>query len=269
MWADHALPRLRSRGLGADAVGPDLPADGHRRIAGRGDPRRGTAAPAEPGGRDVRPGRGGRRADQRGGRRRRDAATAPARRRPSSRRPPPSSRSVSRTTSGPTGDQTWSGAIGARLAERGWRLALVELGTRGQVTRCSATSTGSRVAETRPDDARPATDDATLDRSRAAGPRPGRRRGRAGGPRARAGRRHRGVGRGRDPGLGAPRDAPRVPRRQSRPDPGRADRRVRAVRGAARRRPVSRRSATRGRAQALEVRDDDRRHAPAGPTRRP
>src|SRR5688572_22820386 len=60
-----------------------------------------------------------------------------------------------------TGDQTWSGAIGARLSGRGWRLALVELGTRGQMTTLLGDVDWLAIAETRPDD-HAGEDDATL-----------------------------------------------------------------------------------------------------------
>jgi nicotinamide-nucleotide amidase len=50
------------------------------------------------------------------------------------------------------GDQTWAGAIGAALADRGWRLSLVELGTRGQVTMLFGDVDWIALAEVRRDD---------------------------------------------------------------------------------------------------------------------
>ncbi len=50
-----------------------------------------------------------------------------------------------------TGGQTWADAIGARLAERGWRLALAELGTRGQVTTLFGDVEWLAFGEVRPD----------------------------------------------------------------------------------------------------------------------
>jgi nicotinamide-nucleotide amidase len=50
-----------------------------------------------------------------------------------------------------TGSQTWADAIGARLAARGWRLALAELGTRGQVTTLFGDADWLALAEARPD----------------------------------------------------------------------------------------------------------------------
>ncbi len=49
------------------------------------------------------------------------------------------------------GDLTWADAIGARLAERGWRLALVELGTGGQVASLFGDVDWIALAEARPD----------------------------------------------------------------------------------------------------------------------
>ena len=40
MWADEVMPRLRERGLGEEIRVEDLPADGHRQIAGRRAARR-------------------------------------------------------------------------------------------------------------------------------------------------------------------------------------------------------------------------------------
>ena len=75
------------------------------------------------------------------------------------------------------GDQTWAGAIGARLAQRGWRLALVELGTGGQVMSLFGDVDWIALAEARPDDAAIEDEpDATLTdlaaRDPASGPEP-------------------------------------------------------------------------------------------------
>ena len=51
------------------------------------------------------------------------------------------------------GDQTWAGAIGARFAQRGWRLGLVEIGTGGQVMHLFGDVDWIALAEARPDDA--------------------------------------------------------------------------------------------------------------------
>ncbi len=44
------------------------------------------------------------------------------------------------------GDDTWPGVIGAALAARGWRLAIVELGTRGSVLDLLGEGLGDRIA---------------------------------------------------------------------------------------------------------------------------
>jgi nicotinamide-nucleotide amidase len=55
------------------------------------------------------------------------------------------------------GDVTWAGAIGDRLSSPGWRLAIVELGTRGSVLGLLGEGLGDRIAfaETLPSDHRP------------------------------------------------------------------------------------------------------------------
>ena len=214
MWAEHALPRLRSRGLGCGCRRADVPTDGHRRIAGGGDPRRGAAAHGQPGGRDLRTGRGRRRAHQRtvagdgrGGRRPHGGG---ARRGGGRDR----RRSVSPSTSGPTATRP-----GPTPSGRDWR---TEAGdwpswSSAHAGRCCALFGDVdwiALAEVASGRRAPATDDeATAHRSRPAGPRARRGGGRAGGPRPRAGRRHGRVRRGRDSRIRAPRDAPGVPRR--------------------------------------------------------
>jgi nicotinamide-nucleotide amidase len=131
MWADHALPRLRAQGLGADIAVRTY------RLAGIGesqvaeilgeellrqtDPEVATYARVEAV--DVR-----------------ISASAPAGARPigrSAREAVEDVAAIVERRLGPyvwaTGDTTWSGAIGARLAELGWRAALEESGAGGQV----------------------------------------------------------------------------------------------------------------------------------------
>ena len=48
MWADHVAAAPRERGLGAEVAVADLPADRHRRVAGRRAPRRGAPAGDQP-----------------------------------------------------------------------------------------------------------------------------------------------------------------------------------------------------------------------------
>ena len=127
MWADEAVPRLQAIGLGAPVAQPDVPAGRDRRVTGRGAARRGDAAGDQSDRRDVRPGRGRRRPDL--GRRGRGDVGRGARR--------VGGRASSRQSSGSyvwaTGETTWSDAIGARFAELGWTLAVVEIGTAGSI----------------------------------------------------------------------------------------------------------------------------------------
>ena len=139
MWADEVVPRLeRARARGGGRVA-DLPAGRDRRVAGRRAARRDRCCRAtEPDRRDLCPGRGGRRPDL--GRGRCD------RRRPRSswRRPRASrARGRSATTSGRPARRPGATAIGERLDELGWTLAVVEIGTGGSSPRSSATSPGS------------------------------------------------------------------------------------------------------------------------------
>ena len=160
MWTDHALPRLRSLGLGADAVVRTyrLMGIGESQVAeilGEGllrtkNPEVATYARAEAV--DVRISAVGD-ADARGdGARSAEALVEEA-------------AAIVRERLAEhiwaAGDQTWAGAIGARLSERGWRLALVELGTRGQVTTLFGDVDWLALAETRPDD-HAGEDDTTL-----------------------------------------------------------------------------------------------------------
>ena len=128
MWPTRRCRASRPIGLGARRRGPDLPAD--RASASRRSPTcsaRTLLRAPEPDRRDLRPGRGGRRPDLGGRRRRRPPP------RPWSRRPRGASSSRSATYVWATGETTWSEAIGARLAALGWSLAVVEIGTAGQL----------------------------------------------------------------------------------------------------------------------------------------
>ncbi len=172
MWTDHALPRLRSRGLGADTavrtyrlmgIGESQVAE----ILGEGllrtpNPEIATYARAEAV--DVRisavsevgaaeGAAAGTAAD----------GTAEGARSAEALLEAAAAIVTERLAANiwATGDQTWSGAIGARLSERGWRLALVELGTRGQLTTLLGDVDWLVIAETRPDD-HAGEDDATL-----------------------------------------------------------------------------------------------------------
>ena len=159
MWADHALPRLRSMGLGADVAARTF------RLTGIGEsqvaeilgeallrtpnPEVATYARAEAV--DVRISAvGGADADGQA----RDAATLVD-----------AAAAIVAARLGDhvwaEGDQTWSDVIGARLADRGWRLALVELGTRGQVVTLFGDVGWVALAESRPDDPRARTRDVT------------------------------------------------------------------------------------------------------------
>jgi len=159
MWADHALPSLRSRGLGAEAVVRTyrLMGIGESQVAEilgeellrTANPEVATYARAEAV--DVRISARSER-DAAGVARSAEALLEEA-----------AAIVTERLAANiwATGDQTWSGAIGARLTERGWRLALVELGTRGQMTTLLGDVDWLAVAETRPDD-HAGEDDATL-----------------------------------------------------------------------------------------------------------
>ena len=128
MWADEVLPRLRARGLGADSavrtfrltgIGESAVAEilGEEMLRRR-DPEVATYARLEAV--DVRISAAG---------------TDEAGRSPEER--VEQAAAVVRAKVGEhiwaEGDTTWSDAVGARLAERGWRLAVEEIGTAGQV----------------------------------------------------------------------------------------------------------------------------------------
>jgi nicotinamide-nucleotide amidase len=149
MWAEHALPRLRSRGLGTDVavrtfrlmgIGESQVADilGEELLR-RPNPEVATYARAEAV--DVRISAvGGQGGDGRA--RAADELVEEA----------------AATVAGrlaehvwAEGSQTWSDAIGARLADRGWRLAVLELGTRGSVGALFGDVDWIALAEARPD----------------------------------------------------------------------------------------------------------------------
>ena len=150
MWSDHALPRLRSLGMGSDAVVRTyrLMGIGESQVAEilgekllrTANPAVATYARAEAV--DVRISAVGD-IDAAGAARSAEALVDEA-------------AAIVTERLGAhiwaQGDQTWAGAIGARLTERGWRLALVELGTRGQVTTLFGDVDWLAHAEARPDD---------------------------------------------------------------------------------------------------------------------
>ena len=157
MWADHALPRLRSRGLGADmavrtyrlmGIGESQAADilGEALLRAR-NPEVATYARAEAV--DVRISAV---AGVDGAGRARTAesfveeAAAVV-----------TSRLADHVWA--RGDQTWAGAVGTQLAALGWRLALVELGTRGQVGALFGDVDWIAHAEVRSGEVRPADRD--------------------------------------------------------------------------------------------------------------
>ena len=125
----RGLAAARRAGPGRRRRRPDVPPDRHRRIGGGRDPGRGDAPPRRPGGRDVRPARGRRRPGERGrGRTRRDERASDR---------VEAAAAVVRERLGDhiwaEGDTTWADAVGGRLEARGWRLAVEEVGTAGQV----------------------------------------------------------------------------------------------------------------------------------------
>jgi nicotinamide-nucleotide amidase len=159
MWADHALPRLRSRGLGTDVavrifrlmgIGESQVAEilGEELLR-RQNPEVATYARAEAV--DVRISAIGD-MDPAAGSRTAAALVEEA------------AVIVTQRLAEyvwAEGDQGWAGAIGARLGARGWRLALVELGTGGQLTSLFGDVDWIAIAEARPDD-RADEEDATL-----------------------------------------------------------------------------------------------------------
>ncbi len=132
MWADHALPRLRVHGLGADVatrtfrltgVGESQVAEILGEVLLRGqNPEVATYARAEAV--DVRVSAVG------------VEASGPGEARTAAELVEAASAVVQERLGSyiwATGDTTWAGAIGARLTELGWRLAVAEIGTGGQV----------------------------------------------------------------------------------------------------------------------------------------
>jgi competence/damage-inducible protein CinA-like protein len=148
MWADEVLPRLRARGLGADSavrtfrltgIGESAVAEilGEEMLRRR-DPEVATYARLEAV--DVRISATGTDAAGRSPQERVEEAAA-----------------VVRASVGEhiwaEGDTTWADAVGARLGERGWRLAVEEIGTGGQVAALFADATWLELARVRPADA--------------------------------------------------------------------------------------------------------------------
>ncbi len=150
MWADHALPRLRTHGLGADVAVRTfrLMGIGESQVAEilgepmlrNTNPEVATYARAEAV--DVRISALTQR-DPTGVTRTAEALVEDA------------AATVTERLSAniwAEGDQTWAGAIGARLAHRGWRLGLVEIGTGGQLMSLLGDVDWIGLAEARPDD---------------------------------------------------------------------------------------------------------------------
>ena len=149
MWADHALPRLRTRGLGADVAVRTyrLTGIGESQVAEilgeevlrAANPEVATYARAEAV--DVRISAVG---DTDGTGRARTAESLVE---------AGAATVVERLSEHiwATGSQSWAEAIGARLADHGWRLALVELGTRGQVISLFGDVDWLALAEARPE----------------------------------------------------------------------------------------------------------------------
>ena len=220
MWADHALPRLQALGLGADVAARTyrLTGIGESQLADRlGEALLRTANPivatyARVEAVDVRVSAtadGGKTAE---GLVEETAATV---------------LDLVGEYVWATGETTWSQAIGARLAELGWTLAAVEIGTAGAMG--AARRRHRLVPVRRGDRARGARRPGACGRSlgrrrgrrgpaplRAAGPRARRERGRRGDPGARANRRHGRVDRRRGAGHRAKGAADRLPDRADR-----------------------------------------------------
>lgn len=153
MWSNEVLPRLHARGLGADSavitfrltgIGESAVAEvlGEEMLR-RGDPEVATYARVEAV--DVRISAVG--ADPEG-RPPRDRVEAAA--------------DVVRERLGEhiwaEGDTSWASAVGERLAARGWRLAVEEIGTAGQVAVLFGDVGWLELARVRPADDRPAAD---------------------------------------------------------------------------------------------------------------
>ncbi len=149
MWADHALPRLRGGGLGAEVAVRTyrLMGIGESQVAEvlgeellrNANPEVATYARAEAV--DIRISA--------------VSGTDPSGAARSARSLVAAAAAVVTERLGPhiwaEGDLTWADAIGTRLAERGWRLALVELGTGGQVASLFGDVDWIALAEARPD----------------------------------------------------------------------------------------------------------------------
>ena len=153
MWTDEVLPRLRARGLGADSavrtfrltgIGESAVAEilGEEMLRRR-DPEVATYARLEAV--DVRIGAVG---------------TDAAGRSPQDR--VEEAATIVRARLGAhiwaEGDATWTDAVGARLDERGWRLAVEEIGTGGQVAALFGDAHWLELVRVRPAGAPPLPD---------------------------------------------------------------------------------------------------------------
>ena len=154
MWADQALPRLRALGLGSEmavrifrltGIGESQVAEilGEEMLR-RPDPEVATYARVEAV--DIRVSASGAGAD---GSTAGDRVAAAA--------------AVVRDRLGPyvwaEGDTTWSSAIGQRLADLGWRLAVDEMGSGGQVGLVLGDGDWLALVESRPFESAPPTDE--------------------------------------------------------------------------------------------------------------
>jgi len=160
MWAEHALPRLRARGLGADfavrtyrlmGIGESQVAEilGEELLRTR-NPEVATYARAEAVDVRISAVAG---LDAAGRTRAADSLVEEA-------AAVVTARLADHVWA--RGDQTWSDAIGTQLADRGWRLAFVELGTRGQVSALFGDVDWVLLAEVRSPDLDGADDKATV-----------------------------------------------------------------------------------------------------------
>jgi nicotinamide-nucleotide amidase len=155
MWSDQALPRLRARGLGGEmaiqtfrltGIGESQVAEilGEEMLR-RPDPEVATYARVEAV--DIRVSASGPGPDGSTAAERVAAASAVVRDRLGS-------------YVWAEGDTTWSSAIGQRLAELGWRLAVDEMGSGGQVGIVLGDDDWLALVESRPFESAPPTDDA-------------------------------------------------------------------------------------------------------------
>jgi nicotinamide-nucleotide amidase len=165
MWSDEALPRLKAQGLGADiavrtfrltGIGESTVAEilGEEMLR-RGDPEVATYARLEAV--DVRVSATGTDATGKSATDRVEAAAAVVRERLGA-------------SIWAEGESTWADAVGARLMERGWRLAVEEIGTAGQVAALFGDVPWLAMSRVRPGSTEPGTaeDGGLAERARAA-----------------------------------------------------------------------------------------------------